>query len=326
MSRLRMLGAVGLAAMVALDVVLVVLAVRHTHAGSPAMTGIVATPAPTASHSATPGTDPAGSPTATGDPGATVRPALDPGAPRVLVDIGAAGAVARAVTGACGTGGATIALSRDGGESFQRASVPAAAVVLRVASVDAEQAWVVAAGADCATLTTFTTTDGGGTWTPSNGSDGSWHRLPVAGARIHAPTGDVDVPCPRRLKVLGYSTLSRDQAYVLCGREGAAAVLLRTVDGGASWSDRGEMRGAVDLDFVSATTGLAAVVGDRSCAGISVHASTDAGASWKPRACVETTAGGFPDITADGDRAYLGVGEALWFSGDGGRTWASRPA
>jgi photosystem II stability/assembly factor-like uncharacterized protein len=318
-----MLGVVGLAAMAALDVVLVVLAVRHTHAGSPAVTDVVATPA--ASASSTPRAEPDSNPTPTPETTATAQPVLDAEAPRVLFDIGAAGAVARAATGTCGKGGATIELSRDGGKTFRTAEVPDAAVVLRVASVDADAAWVVAAGTDCAELTTFTTADAGRTWTPTSGTAGSWHRLPVTGARVHAPTGVVDVPCPARQVVWGYSTLSREQAYVLCGGEDATAVL-RTIDGGTTWSDQAELPGAVDLDFVSPTTGLAALVGDQSCAGIAVHASTDAGATWEPRACVETAAVGFPDITADGERAYLGVGEALWFSGDGGRTWTSQPA
>jgi hypothetical protein len=321
-SRLRALGAVGLAAMVAADVVLVVLAVRHTRSVTPALSDVVATPGPTASESPTRETEPGSTPT--GSPVATSRAGPDPDAPRVLVDIGADNAVARAATGICGRGGATIELSRDGGATFERARVPDAAVVLRIASVDVDTAWAIAADRECATLTTFTTSDGGGTWTRADGSYGSWHRLP--GRRrsgIHAPTGDVDVPCPRGQAVHGYSTLSTRQAYVLCGGEGAP-VVLRTLDGGAAWSERGEVTGALDLDFVSASDGLAAVMGDRSCAGIAVHASTDAGASWKPRACVETETGEFPDITADGDRAYVGAGESLWFSDDAGLTWAAR--
>lgn len=311
-----MLGAVGLAAMVVVDVVLVVLAVRHTYAPSPALTDVVATPEPTASTTSTPETQ-------TASPKPSTRPVLDPDAPRVLVDIGTADAVARAATGACGRGGATIELSRDGGETFRTASVPDAAVVLRVASVDTDTAWVIGADADCEALTTFTTSDGGGTWAPADGSDGSWHRLPKSGTDIHAPTGVVDVPCPGGQAVVGYSTLSTRQAYALCGGE-ATSTVLQTRDGGTAWRDRGEVPGAVDLDFVSTSDGLAAVVGDPSCAGIAVHASADAGASWERRACVETAALEFPDITADGDRAYLGAGEALWFSDDSGVTWAPR--
>ena len=238
----------------------------------------------------------------------------------MLIDIGDGRALARATTGTCGKGGATVELSLDGGKSFQASEVSAAAVVLRVASIDADNAWLVASDADCGSVTTYRTTNGGGAWDATEGSEGSWHRLTESGARVHAPTGPADVPCAENQVAAGFSTLSSDQAYVLCGD----GKVLRTRDGGRAWSPRGEVPGAMDLDFVDESHGIAAVTGDGECSGVAIAGTSDGGESWKSQACVKTSAEGVPDVSADGQRAYLAVGESVWFSDDGGTSWEER--
>jgi len=323
---LAKLGVVALAALVVGDVVLVGLALRHVRGDPAPMTDVVAAPGPTSEPSTTPTDDPSETPTPTPEstPESTPEPTRNPAAdaPRMLIDIGTGQAVARAATGACGKGGAKVELSLDGGRTFRPSSVPAAAVVLRVASVDADNAWLVATGADCRAVTTFRTTNGGGTWERTEGSDGSWHRLAEAGTRIHAPAGPADIPCADGQDVTGFSTLSADEAYTLCG-DGAVQ---RTVDGGQEWTAQGRLAGADDLDFVDATTGLAVVTGARSCAGVAVMATGDGAETWESRACVETEVDGLPDVSADGERAYLGVGDAVFYSDDSGATWEPRTA
>jgi photosystem II stability/assembly factor-like uncharacterized protein len=308
---LRKLGIVLVALMVAGDVVLVYLAVRHVGGDSAPLADVVATPWPTPTKTLPPSPDPK----------PTAKPRrTPPSAERVLVDIGAGRAMSRAVVGACGKGGGAVELSPDGGRTFSRASLPGADVILRVASTDADDAYVVATDEECADVTTYVTTNGGADWDPVDGSEGSWHRLAKAGDQIHAPSGTVNVPCAGSTTVRGFSTLSTYQAYALC----TDGMVLATDDGGESWSERGELEGATDLDFVSEGRGLAVVMGRRSCAGIAVLATGDGGESWESRACVETSELGMPDISADGDRAYIGLGKRVWYSADRGATWGQR--
>ena len=319
MTRLSKIGVAVVAALVALDVVLVTLALRHVSGNPAGLTDVVSTPRPTRTAS------PAPSPSRTVSPEVRHRtarpnPAAVADAQRTLVDIGSDRAVARATSGRCGKGGAKVELSLDGGRTFEPAKIPAAAVVLRVASTDADKAYVVATDPDCRVVTTFTTTNGGGAWERTDGSEGSWHRLARAAARIHAPTGAADVPCERDQVVTGFSTLSTEQAYALCS-DGA---VLRTVDGAKSWSPQGTVPGATDLDFVDPSNGLAVTTSQPSCAGVAVLATTDGAKTWKARTCVKTSAGGVPDVSADGKRAYLAVGESVWFSDDGGSSWERR--
>jgi hypothetical protein len=311
-TRLRKLGIVVVALMVAADLTLVGLAIRHVSGDSTPLADVVSTPSPKSTRPTPPpsrGSRPTAKPSAT-------APSAEP----VLVDIGAGQAMARATVGTCGDGGGAIELSPDGGRTFRRAALPGADVILRVASTDADDTYVVATGADCAEVTTYVTTNGGADWEPAEGSEGSWHRLAEPGDQIHAPSGNVSVPCEGKATVRGFSTLSTYQAYALC-TDGA---VLATDDGGESWTGRGELDGAGDLDFVTEQTGLAAVTGEGDCAGIAVRATADGGRTWEARACVETPVQGVPDISADGDRAYLGVGTAVWFSEDRGATWETR--
>lgn len=311
-------GVAVVAVLIALDVVLVTLALRHVSGASADLTDVVSTPRPKATASPVP--TPSSTRSPDGDRRPTARPASAADAQRTLIDIGSGRAVVRATTGRCGKGGATVELSFDGGRTFEPARIPGAAVVLRVASTNADEVYVVATDPDCRAVTTFTTTNGGGAWDRTDGSEGSWHRLSHAGARIHAPTGTADVPCEHNEVVAGFSTLSTDQAYALCG-DGA---VLRTVDGAKSWSRQGTAPAATDLDFVDPANGLAVTATQQSCSGVAVLATSDGGKTWKPLTCVETSVRGVPDVSADGKRAYLAVGGSVWFSDDGGSTWERR--
>ena len=307
MARTGKVAIAGLAAMVVVDAVLVAMAVRHVRGGSPDLTDVVATPLPTSTSQE----GPAGRP--------TTRPTPTQYAARVLVDIGSGDAVARARTGTCGKGGGTVELSRDGGETFARTSVPGARVILRVAASNVDRTTVIATDAKCGTLSTYQTTNGGGTWSQEEDA-GSWHRVAKAAASLHAPEGDVEVPCAGGGVVTGFSTLTNSQVFALC----AKGTVLATSDAGDSWEQRGTAAGADDLDFVDSQTGLAAAVGDRSCAGVAILRTVDGGVTWTRHACVKSEQPGLPDISADGARAYLAQGAAVWFSADGGASWEMR--
>ena len=320
MAQVGRIGVIALASLVVVDVVLVSFAIQHVRSGNadprtaptplPSISAPVAEPSRTASPK----------PTGAASPSATA-PATPEAAGPVLIDIGSGDAVARAKVGECGDGGGSVELSTDGGKTFSDAGLPDdAAVILRIASSDTDNAWVVAAGSDCSEATTYRTSNGGESWDDSSGSAGSWHKVGDPAPEVHAPEGTVDVPCAENGTVTGLSTLSQELAYALC----SDGQILRSRDAGASWRERGKAVGAVDLDFVDETTGLVAAKGDSSCEGIAVMATSDGGENWEQSSCVETTATSPPDISAAGERAYLAVGDTVWYSTDAGETWDKR--
>ncbi|SFH17800.1 hypothetical protein SAMN05421678_113102 [Actinopolymorpha cephalotaxi] len=292
----------GLAGLVVADALLVVMAVRHS-AGETAF-----------------GTATGNLSSSRGGSSPRTSPTREPDGSRSLVDIGAGGAVARATTGICGRGGATLQLSTDRGRTFDVAEVRSAEVIVRVITKDDRTTSLIGADADCRKLATYVSEDAGGTWTRLAGTRGNWYLDPRPAPRLHVPTGKVVVPCGKGVDVAGFSTLSARRAFVLCG----GGEVRTTVDGGAHWSSRGNVKAAADLDFVNERTGLAARTGVPGCDGIEVVRTTDSGWHWKRTACVSGDAarsGARPDLSADGDRAYLARGEAVWVTADAGRHW-----
>ncbi|WP_460516908.1 WD40/YVTN/BNR-like repeat-containing protein [Flindersiella endophytica] len=232
-----------------------------------------------------------------------------------MVDIGQGDAVGRATSGACGSGGGKIEMSSDGGKTFSPVSLESAEVVLRLAVTDADKAKVVVADSKCETVTTFATENGGGTWFEDDPM--TWSKAAEVGAKVHAPEGDVDVPCGSGASVLSLSTLGEQQAYALCS-DGTVA---RSDDGGGDWEKQGTAKDAADLDFIDAENGLAVAAGGSSCAGVAVLKTSDAGKEWAEQGCIETDATEMADISADGERAYVAAGKVVWFSDDGGESW-----
>lgn len=310
------LGVAALAGLVVADVILVTLAVGHVRSDNANLTKVNDEPRSTqtaGSQNPTPKTTTKPSKTPV-----TQTPTLDPAASRMLVDIGQGDAVGRAVSGSCGSGGGKIELSRDGGETFTKSDLPSAEVVLRLAVTNIDEARVVVADAKCEDIKTFASENGGSTWFIDESA--TWHKAAKPGASVHAPDGDVDVPCGSGASVLGLSTLGEEQAYALCS-DGTVA---RTDDGGGEWEEQGTAKGAADLDFIDAESGLAVVTGAKSCAGIAVLKTTDAGAEWSENGCIETDVKEMADISADGENAYVAAGDAIWFSDDGGESWEQR--
>jgi hypothetical protein len=312
--RLRRIGVpLALAAFVAVDITLATFALRHVR-GEPILLG------PAADHRVQPASDTSG-PGRTPTPDATRRRRNDADAAQVLIDIGSGKAVARAVTGVCGKGGGKVELSLDGGRTFVHSSLPSKWVILRVASFDADHAKVVASDSDCRSVHLYSTGNGGGRWSEDESANGTWYRLARPTASVHTPTGREDVPCSGDSTVGALSMLTGDEAYVQCSDD----ALLRSIDGGRTWNLRGRPAAATDLDFLTLDTGLATVAGDKTCSGVRILATSDGGKSWLRRACVRAPEGR-PDISVDGQRAYLAVGSKVWFSDDEGKTWAARAA
>ncbi|NYH88117.1 sialidase family protein [Actinopolymorpha rutila] len=320
-----MVAVTGLAGLVVADAMFVTMAIRHSAGES--VLGTVTQNSKTdnsATDNSAGSPSPGEEPPATPGPSPTSAPASPPVRSRALVDIGAGAAVARATTGKCGRGGATLQLSTDSGRTFDLADIRPAEVIVRLITKDARNTSLIGADADCRKLATYVTTDAGRTWTRLDGTSGNWYLEPRSAPRLHAPTGDAVVPCEKGVDVVGFSTLSSRRAFVLCD----GGEVMATGDGGATWSRRGNVKGGADLDFVNERTGLVARTGVPNCDGVLVNRTTDGGRSWKLMACVsgdEARSGDRPDISADGDRAYLVRGEAVWVTTDAGRQWTRAP-
>lgn len=313
MARVGRLGMAALAGLVVVDVVLVGLAVVHVRGTQEEAQRDVAQSGPE-----TPG------PTNQPDPDDPKKPKPDepsqPEGSRTLVDIGDGEAVARASSGVCGEGGAKVELSLDGGATFEESSVPAAEVVLRLASSDADETWLVATDKNCEQTSVYTTSNGGGTWSVEEGSGEAWHTEAEPAAGVNAPGGAVEVPCSDGEHVSSLSTLDTTSAFSLCG-DGA---VLATSDGGNEWIEAGSLPGGLDLDFIDTSIGLAVASGDDSCAGVATMRSEDGGASWDSSGCIETENANDADISANSSGAYVSVGTGIWYSSDGGATWEQR--
>lgn len=257
---------------------------------TPAPTSATASPSATASASTAPSaTGAAGRPEAwvvgAGD-GLVVRAPraeCDGDAPVTLTVISAGRATTREVEGLHAVGGISV--------SDQRTA--------RIVGVDGS----------CERVG-FGTTDGGRSWRALEAVPAVWSLVPGSRDQIHAPSGQVDVPCEPR----AVTGLDDEVARLACtdGR------LLGTVTGGEEWSILGNNDEVRTVAFASATTALALV--DRAdCDGISVDRSTDGGTDFEAAYCVEGR--GPWGLVTNGDEVVVVGDDVVARSTDDGETW-----
>lgn len=160
----------------------------------------------------------------------------------------------------------------------------------------------------------FRTTDAGVTWTELGALPAIWSLVPGADRQVHAPAGQVDVPC----EPLALTGLDDRVARLACtdGR------LLGTVSAGDDWSILGNNRDAAAVGFVSATTALA-LVGDPECKGAQVGRSTDGGTRFDAAYCVEGK--GPWGLFTDADTAVVVGADTVARSTDDGARWSVQP-
>jgi hypothetical protein len=156
----------------------------------------------------------------------------------------------------------------------------------------------------------FATTDGGRSWSKLDAVPTMWSLVPGDKAAVHAPTGQVDVPCePASLTGLD------DKVARLACTDGR---LLGTVSGGDDWSILGNNSDMSVVGFVSATSALA-LAAESGCDGISVQRSTDGGTHFSSAYCVE---GAGPwGLYTDSDTAVVVGSDTVARSADGGQKW-----
>jgi len=298
-SRVAITGLVGL---LALDVVLVGMALRSTHAS-----GIDTSPLRSASAS----TDSTATPVSTSST-TQLTPAEAP-LQTLLVAVDNQRAW-RVGAGSCSAGGATLATTADGGRTWTQAKTPMRRIV-RVRPSDGQVAFVVGANASCA-AELKNTSDGGGTWVSANTVGRAWFRHPTDPGAVRAPGPSTSHPCGKRA-VLDLAVLSTGSARVLC----ADGLVRSTTDTGSSWTDVGTVAGAVALAVPSANPGRTYVVRlDAGCAGVSILRVGQRVATSCIRATIPRDPGQIALSLVNGG-GWLAVGNTTMRSTDGLLTW-----
>lgn len=304
MKRVGWLGNLALALLLALDVAMVVLVVRHQG------TGAVVQRTPTSSLT-TPVTTTRTTTATTGS-----GPTLEPGLLSVVDDKTAWAAD----KGSCTGGGASVSKTTDGGATWTRTKAQPYRALSRVDATSATAAFVVGADTSCA-VSVRSTTNGGDTWRAPADVNRTWAIDLKNPATLHATTGQTSTPCGSG-DVTALARTSDSDSTVLCG-DGRTR---RTTTSGATWSDAAKAgalsSSAVPLGLTVTGSGsgaqlvLAAV--DSGCAGVSILTAPRTG-SFAEAACVKVSAASSTPaaVTTEVGRpgtAWLAVGQTLWRS------------
>jgi hypothetical protein len=247
-SRLAIAGLVGL---VALDVVLVGMALRSTHTS-----GIDTNPVSTTIVSA----GVLGSPPLT----PPVTPAIAPLQTMLrAVDNQRAW---RLGAGSCSAGGATVARTADGGRTWVQDKTHLRRIV-RVRPLLGQTAFVIGTGASCR-AELRTTSDGGATWASADYLGTLWFRDPRDQSVVWAPGPFISKPCGRGAVLDLAVDLSTDSARVLC----ADGLVRSSPDTASSWTDVARVTGAVALAVQPADQAqtFVARVDVPGCAGVQI--------------------------------------------------------
>ena len=309
MNTRRTVSAIGLLALLVLDLALVAWAVWPDPAPPAAATsGATSTPAgaspsPTGS-SASPSPSPSASPSAT---------PVVPG-PLTSFIVAASGAEAWAATsGSCGKPG-TVSTTADGGGKW--ATHPAPGTMTRLKPSTASQGFVIGGDAKCA-LRLWTSADAGGSWSDAGSAAKGWARNPLKATEVHTPRDEMVSPCGKAA-VYDLSPEGSSRASVLC----SGGVLRTTSDNGTTWADVVTRKGAVSLSGRSDGTGVMAVV-DPDCAGTLVqpYSGTQLGAA----DCVTKAepVSARTSVSTSGRTVWLLVGDKVWRTTELGGTWTS---
>ncbi len=314
----------GLAAFLAVDVALVVFALDPSRSVATAP----GTSAASLPSSPSPGSTPTPpSPTTTRTPSATsTRPSPPPAsqqptpAPLLGSLVAASDTVAwRTTTGSCANGGASVAVSTDGGRAWTTRAVPVQ-VLIRVRPSTAASAFVVGAGRDCKPELR-STTDGGATWGPTSGTTATWFRDPQDPQLVHSPGARSNRPCGP-VSVIDLAPVTATSARVLCS-DGS---IQGSSNSGSTWSAAGSTPGALALD-ARAESGVVVsyVVRTGESCGLQVVRVAGTPTQTTVLGCVEPEVpvpSGSVALSVNGPAGWMQVGGTTWRSRDGLLTWS----
>ena len=259
------------------------------------------------------------SPNPSEDPGSAAKDPIG----RVSIETGTGDLVLRVMAGSCSEpGGPRLELSENQGRTFHQvrvpqiddgsgvsASSPSVRAIIYADATSPAEITVGAADSDCR-VHPYTTTDGGGTWTQESGQLEEWHIDPSTGG-IVSPSGPTDSGCK---KLAAIAPVSKTTAKAFC----TGGTVRGTVNGGALWTNFGELSNVTASVFTGPQRGYASVV-EKKCKS-RIHATVNGGLTWTPIGCVAdqfVIAG----LAGDAERLVGGGAGGVRLSTNGGRTW-----
>lgn len=279
-------------------------------------------------------------PTATTAPSVVVSPV-----PATRVLSAASSTVAwRAVTGTCPNPLAAPAISTDSGATWTTTDANGPTGITALQSINASNGSVAQfvgfAATDCSPMV-IRTFVGGDNYSAADELRSSWYVDPANRAELHGPSGVQAAPCDQ-VVALSPGT-GANAAAVLCSDSRVFA----TTDAAISWSEPLAVSGALTLTatpdgYLIAADGSAtgqppvaenSDINPGACLGLSIIRVTTADDAAATTALTPTTTGCYvtaetPAALADtiaiavaDDTLWLWIGDAIWRSSDGGRTW-----
>jgi hypothetical protein len=315
--RKRLWATLGLVVLVLIDAALVFAALRITGRSTATdespVTAVTATEAPT-----TPAETPTSTATPTPSTSTTTTAAATPGVPLTTVVAAVDGSVAwRATVGSCGSGGAAVQLSTDGGKTWRNRTAPYP-VITRIQPTDASKAFAVGADPSC-TMAVRTTSDGGGTWPGTGSLADTLARDAKDATKIHVPGGRTVGPCGS-VPVVDLARNSTSGAQVLC----ADGKVLSSADDGQTWSEAGTVPSAFAMDSKQVGAAVTAFVARTLASCLGVQLSTVVDGKVTDVGCAATGAaepGKVALSVPTPQTGWLVVGTTTWRSTDGLKTW-----
>jgi len=242
---------------------------------------------------------------------------------RLVIAAGEGDLVLRFRTGSCAApGGPNLEISENQGRTFHDLRVPQVGEGTGVGlSSPAIQAIVAVTATSPAKLTVtgadekcdvhhYTTDDGGQTWTQEKRAVEEWYIDPLSGGVV-SPTGLTDTRC-KKIGVL--APLSDTVATVFC----AGGSVRRTGDGGALWTEVGQLEDVAGAVFTSPRKGFAEV-SEPACDS-RIQATVDGGATWVAKGCILSDQL-LPGFAGTGKRLVAGGPSGTRISTDDGKTW-----
>jgi len=315
-SRTRDVGVVLVLALLVVDGVLVVMALRNqpepptvtvmddpppatpTESPTPAQTTISPTPEPT---------------TTTPTPSETTEP-VESETPRELpLSVLDDRTAVRGIPGTCASGDGSLEITDDGGVTWTPLEIPELAVV-RVRIVR-DDLFFIGADTECRTdLVRDKERDE--TWVRSGSTNNAWHLLgDPAESEVHAPPNSVvPGPCEEGARIVELEGRDDVAAYLLCS-DGSVHL---TGDAGADWELVGTAPGASAMGLVDGSL-LVAATGVEGCDGLAIQDLTPEGPT--EVGCVEGATDNGVALSFAGQVGFLLAGGDTWTTADGGATW-----
>jgi hypothetical protein len=297
-------GLIGLAAFLAVDVLLVAVAVQSTR-GSAAGSGapVVATSSSSRSSTATTAAD------------------ATSGVEVVPVGVGIFGVDAdtalRFVVGSCRDGGSKLELTTDGGRSWKARPEPFDALVRVKVRGNGSSFAVGARAADGCRPSIRQATKYDADWGNASAVNDAWYRDPRDERAVGLPTGGTGRPCGSKA-VVDLAITDRGAA-ALCPD---GTVLVSRA--GAAWDKSAKVPGALALALDDTSRSFAVVPGSEGCRGLSV---VDAAKPTAVVGCVEadlaTVKPGTVALSVAGSNAWMRVGGAVFRASADLSTWRS---